>query len=124
MNWGGQLLSNIAGVALPTYYSLIAIETKGSADDTRMLTYWVVYGFMTVIEYWSNTLLYWVPFYFLLKTVFLLWLVLPQFGGAELVYHKAMYVQTMSLADHSRPATLKYTQQSSSPAAGVKPHSI
>ena len=111
MNWGGQLLSNLAGVALPTYYSLQAIETTGGADDTRMLTYWVVYGFITVVEYWSNVILYWVPFYFLLKTVFLLWLVLPQFSGAVLVYDKAI-----------RPATIKYTKQSSVPA--TKPHSM
>ena len=106
MNWGGQLLSNLAGVALPTYYSLQAIETRGGADDTKMLTYWVVYGFFTVVEYWSTTILYWLPFYFLIKTVFLLWLVLPQFNGASVVYHKAI-----------RPATYKYTRPSSTAEA-------
>lgn len=90
MNWGGSLLSNLAGVVLPTYYSLQAIETTGTKDDTRLLTYWVSYGILTIIEYWSNTILYFVPFYFLIKTVFLLWLVLPQFAGAELVYAKVL----------------------------------
>ena len=60
MNWGGSLLSNLAGVVLPTYYSLVAIESRGGQDDTKMLTYWVVYGFMTITEYWSNTILYWI----------------------------------------------------------------
>jgi receptor expression-enhancing protein 5/6 len=105
MNWGGQLLSNLAGVALPTYYSLVAIETAGGKDDTKMLTYWSIYGMLTVVEYWSNTILYWVPFYFLLKTAFLLWLVLPQTEGAVLVYQKVV-----------RPATIKYTRSSSVPA--------
>ncbi|BFZ57342.1 ER membrane protein DP1/Yop1 [Savitreella phatthalungensis] len=108
MNWGGQLLSNLAGVALPTYYSLRAIETAGGADDTKMLTYWVVYGLLTIVEYWSNTILYWMPFYFLIKTVFLLWLVLPQFEGAVLVYQKVI-----------RPVTLKYTK-ASTPSEALK----
>lgn len=106
MNWGGQLLSNLAGVALPTYYSLQAIETPGGKDDTKMLTYWSVYGMLTVVEYWSTTILYWLPFYFLIKTVFLLWLVLPQFDGAVVVYQKAI-----------RPATYKYTRPSSTAEA-------
>lgn len=112
MNWGGQLLSNLAGVALPTYYSLMAIETTGSADDTRLLTYWVVYGTMTIFEYWSNTILYWIPFYWLLALVFRLWLVLPQFNGAALVYAKVL-----------RPATINFTKSSRVPSE-AKPHAM
>lgn len=112
MNWGGQLLANLAGVALPTYYSLIAIESTGTADDTRLLTYWAVYGVISVIEYWSSTILYWIPFYYLLRFVFQFWLVLPQFNGAEILYHKVV-----------RPATIKYTKSNKVPAE-LKPHGM
>jgi len=41
------------------YESMKAIESVGTADDTQWLTYWVVFGFFGVIEYWSRTILYW-----------------------------------------------------------------
>ncbi|OBA19971.1 hypothetical protein METBIDRAFT_45402 [Metschnikowia bicuspidata var. bicuspidata NRRL YB-4993] len=86
----GQLLSNIAGLVVPGYYSLIALESRGTADDTALLTYWVVFAFLSVIEFWSRAILYWVPFYFLFKTVFLLYIGVPSFGGASIVYESVI----------------------------------
>ncbi|BFZ61506.1 ER membrane protein DP1/Yop1 [Saitoella coloradoensis] len=80
------LLANLIGFALPAFYSVKAIESTGTADDTRLLTYWVVFGGLSVLEFWSKTILYFIPFYYLTKSIFLLWLVLPQFSGAEYVY--------------------------------------
>jgi len=97
LNYGGQLLCNLIGFLLPSYYSIIAIESSSKVDDTQWLTYWTVFGFLSIIEYWSNTLLYWLPFYYLFKVVFILWLALPQFGGATYLYHVAI-----------RPIALKY----------------
>ena len=42
------------------------------------LTYWTVFGFLHLIEFFSDLLLYWMPFYFLVKMGFLLYLLLPQ----------------------------------------------
>lgn len=84
----GQLLANIAGLCVPGYYSLVALETPGSTDDTQYLTYWVVFAALSVVEFWSSFILYWVPFYWFLKSVFLLWLGSPEFGGANLVYRR------------------------------------
>ncbi|PSK39277.1 hypothetical protein C7M61_001882 [Candidozyma pseudohaemuli] len=82
----GQLLSNVAGFVIPGYFSLIALETTGKDDDTELLTYWVVFAFFNVIEFWSRAILYWVPFYFFLKTIFLLYIGVPAFGGAKIIY--------------------------------------
>ncbi|KAH3674470.1 hypothetical protein WICMUC_003308 [Wickerhamomyces mucosus] len=82
----GQLFSNIAGFVIPTYYSLIALNTSTSKDDTQLLTYWVVFAFLNIVEFWSKALLYWIPFYWFLKTIFLLYLALPQFQGATRIY--------------------------------------
>jgi receptor expression-enhancing protein 5/6 len=80
------LLSNIAGFVVPGYLSLKALSTASAKDDTELLTYWVVFAFLNVIEFWSKAILYWVPFYWFMKTIFLLYLALPQFGGAQVVY--------------------------------------
>lgn len=86
----GELLLNLAGFVVPGYYSLLALNTKTSVDDTQLLTYWVVFAFMNVIEFWTNTILYWFPFYFLIKTIFLLYIGIPSLGGATLVYNAAI----------------------------------
>lgn len=89
LNFGGigQLLSNLAGFVLPGYYSLKALKTKTTEDDTKLLTYWVVFAALQIIEFWSKTILYWIPAYFLFKTLFLVYIALPSTNGAELVYN-------------------------------------
>ncbi|CAK7896594.1 protein Yop1p [[Candida] anglica] len=86
----GELLSNIAGFVVPAYYSLHALSTASTKDDTQLLTYWVVFAFLNVIEFWSKAILYWIPFYFLFKTIFLIYIAVPQFGGAELVFQSVI----------------------------------
>ncbi|KJZ75555.1 Protein yop-1 [Hirsutella minnesotensis 3608] len=88
-NLGGQLLTNFAGFVLPGYYSLNALFTTTKDDDTQWLTYWVVFSFFTVIESFVN-IVYWFPFYFVFKFIFLLWLSLPMFRGADIIFHSFM----------------------------------
>ncbi|CAM1508482.1 Fc.00g053300.m01.CDS01 [Cosmosporella sp. VM-42] len=84
-NLGGQLLTNFAGFVIPGYYSLGALFTAHKEDDTQWLTYWVVFSFFTVLESLIN-IVYWFPFYFVFKFIFLLWLSLPVFRGAEIIF--------------------------------------
>ncbi|KAK8142525.1 ER membrane protein DP1/Yop1 [Beauveria asiatica] len=84
-NLGGQLLTNFAGFVIPGYYSLAALFTDTKDDDTQWLTYWVVFAFFSVVESFFN-IVYWFPFYFVFKFVFLLWLSLPMFRGAEIIF--------------------------------------
>jgi len=89
-NVWGSLFSNIIGWLYPAYASFKAIESAKKTDDTQWLTYWTVFGFFNIVEFFSNIVLYWVPFYFLIKTVFLLWLSLPPFNGAKIVYARGI----------------------------------
>jgi receptor expression-enhancing protein 5/6 len=84
-NFGGQILTNFAGFIIPGYYSLEALFSSSKVDDTQWLTYWVVFGFLTVFESLINAV-YWFPFYYTFKLLFTLWLALPQTGGAQLVF--------------------------------------
>lgn len=97
----GQLLSNVAGFVVPGYYSLVALETASTSDDTELLTYWVVFAGLSVVEFWSRAILYWVPFYYLFKTVFLLYVGIPGTGGATFVYQSFI-----------RPLTHNYVKKS------------
>lgn len=84
-NIGGEVLVNTAGFAIPAYYSLNALFTPQPTDDIQWLTYWVTYSFLTVIESAINAV-YWFPFYYTFKFVLVLWMSLPQTGGAQLVF--------------------------------------
>lgn len=71
---------------MPALYSLKALQTQEPYSDTLYLTYWTVFGFFTVLEGLADVVLYWFPFYYTFKTIFLLWLALPQTQGAKVIY--------------------------------------
>lgn len=75
------------GVIYPTFKSFAAIETKTSKeDDEQWLTYWVVYASLNMVEGLAWPVLMWVPLYGVLKCGLLMWLVVPRFLGARVLY--------------------------------------
>lgn len=54
-------------VLLWTDFSIKAIESPNKDDDTQWLTYWVVYGFFGVGEFFFDIVLSWFPFYYVCK---------------------------------------------------------
>lgn len=73
-------ISNLVGWGLPAYLSFKAIESPSPHDDVQWLTYWVVFGFFNFLESFALRLvLYYVPWYFALKSLFIVWLQLPAF---------------------------------------------
>ncbi|KAF9489199.1 hypothetical protein BDN71DRAFT_1484895 [Pleurotus eryngii] len=81
-------VSNLIGWGLPAYLSFKAIESPQTQDDVQWLTYWTVFGFFNFLESFAlRALLYYVPWYFAFKTIFIVWLQLPAFRGAQSMYH-------------------------------------
>lgn len=87
LNFGACILTSSVGFLYPAYMSFKAIESRGSQDDTQWLTFWVVYAVCTIFDPVLNAVLYFIPFYYLFKLAFYIYLFHPKLRGAETLYH-------------------------------------
>jgi receptor expression-enhancing protein 5/6 len=59
----------------------LAVESSVTHDDTEWLIYWIVYSSFGFAEY--------VGFYWLIKCLFLIWLMAPgEKGGSHILYQR------------------------------------
>ena len=88
INLFGKYITCIVGVTLPAYWSIKAIESPYFDDDKQWITYWAIYGIFTLIDQFANIVLRIIPFYFVIKILFLIWCFMPNTMGALFIYNK------------------------------------
>lgn len=86
-----QFVCNLIGFAYPAYKSLVVLETSDKEDDSKWLTYWVVFASFSVAEFFSDILMSWFPLYWLAKVAFLLWCSadMPN-NGSTVIYNRVI----------------------------------
>ena len=87
---GFNFLVDLVAYLYPAYASVRAIESEGTDDDTQWLTYWLVFSLFKLAEGVMDSLLQYIPFYYILKIVFLVWCFYPGTDGALVVYSYAI----------------------------------
>ncbi|KAG0657312.1 hypothetical protein C6P46_006598 [Rhodotorula mucilaginosa] len=90
-----KVISTAASLLYPIYASYKALRPAASVDRTpadqaahleRWLMFWCVMGCVALWEQWAEWGVSWFPFYHEVKTLVVLWLVLPQIQGATYIY--------------------------------------
>jgi len=102
-------LSHLITFIYPALGSLRALETRRPDDDTKWLTYWVVFGFLGLFEHFGEAVLSVLPFYYVLKTGFQLWLCLPGVhNGSLIIYERVLRpVANRFLRINMQPSTFQ-----------------
>lgn len=86
IDFGAKIITDVVSLVYPAYASFKAIETPEPEDDKQWLTYWVVIGCYSIADNLLDIFFFWVPFYFVIKLVFVLYLALPHTKGAIYLY--------------------------------------
>ncbi|EIN14559.1 receptor expression-enhancing protein 4 [Punctularia strigosozonata HHB-11173 SS5] len=83
-----RIISSITAFLYPGYasYKTLSQRPASEAELERWLMYWSVLGCIIAVEYIAEWAISWIPFYYTLKTLFLLFLALPQTQGATFIY--------------------------------------
>ncbi|XP_027054550.1 receptor expression-enhancing protein 1-like isoform X2 [Pocillopora damicornis] len=87
-----RLIMLVFGTLYPAYYSYKAIKTKNVREYVRWMMYWIVFALFITLELFADLLLgFWFPFYYEIKILFMLWLLLPATKGSSILYRKFVH---------------------------------
>lgn len=68
-------------------HSIRAIESNDGGDDDKIwLTYWMVFGVFNVAETFFGFVFYFIPYWDWIRLGLFVWLLLPNFNGAKVLY--------------------------------------
>jgi len=81
-------LTNLIGIIFPIYWSMRAldIDINSKDEEKQWYTYWLMFLSMLPIDMLLGQLLRYIPFFYLIKYIFLCWLFLPNFYGASYIH--------------------------------------
>lgn len=85
-----QLVCNMIGFVYPCYASVRAVRSESKDDDTHWLIYWCCFASFSIVDFFAERILSWFPIYWLVKTIFLIYLSAPQTRGAIRIYKKVV----------------------------------
>lgn len=88
---GSRLIILILGYLYPAYASYKAVRNKDVKAYVQWMMYWIVFAMFTTIETFSDVLLSWIPFYYEVKILIILWLLSPATKGSSLLYRKFVH---------------------------------
>ena len=81
------IITNLVGTLYPAFWTIKSIEKNDLSDQKNWLTYWAVFGSFVLVDMFSPIIVKFVPFYFVFKIMFLIWLFMPGSQGCNIIYN-------------------------------------
>lgn len=79
-------LTALVGIAYPSYMSFKAIRNNNEEGIVHWLMYWLIFGLLTLLDKCIGFLFSLIPFYPIIKLLFIVWLFYPKTRGAHKLY--------------------------------------
>lgn len=91
----GPLLTRLiiisVGLLYPAYSSYKTIRSANVKHYVRWMMYWTVFALFTSAEYVADIFISWLPFYYEMKVVLVVWLMSSYTKGASIIYRKVLH---------------------------------
>ncbi|WOH14201.1 hypothetical protein DCAR_0933718 [Daucus carota subsp. sativus] len=71
----------------PLCASVQAIETNSNCEMRKLVTYWVLFSLISLLDHTFGGLIDWLPVWPYAKIIAIFWLVIPRFDGAGIAYN-------------------------------------
>jgi len=81
----------VFGTLYPAYCSYKAVKSKNVREYVKWMMYWIVFALFTSAETFADIFISWVPFYYEVKVVFVIWLLSPYTQGSSVLYRKFIH---------------------------------
>ncbi|XP_071091020.1 receptor expression-enhancing protein 2-like isoform X2 [Haliotis cracherodii] len=88
-----RLVILVFGTLYPAYASYKAVRTKNVKEYVKWMMYWIVFALFSCVETFSDVFLSWLPFYYEVKIVFVLWMLSPMTKGSSFLFKKFVHPQ-------------------------------
>ena len=85
---GMRAVSTVIGIMYPILMTVKAIRSNDNSDAKLCLSFWTIFGALSVIESITDILAHFIPYYEFAKIAFYLYLVLPETKGALKIHRK------------------------------------
>ena len=82
-----SIITNLVGTLYPAFWTIKSLEQNSVEEQKKWLTYWVVFGSFIIVDMSSPVIVKFIPFYFVLKILFLIWLFMPGSSGCTIIYY-------------------------------------
>ena len=87
LNIFDTIITNLVGTLYPAFWTIKSIENDDLQDQKNWLTYWAVFGSFILVDMFSPIIVKFIPFYFVMKILFLIWLFMPGSSGCKIIYN-------------------------------------
>jgi len=111
--FGLSFISNLFGF-YPLYASFRSLRNPQPTDDQFWLTYWIVFAALSLFESLFDGAASWLPIYYIIKIVFLVWCFHPASKGAFVLYQRLLGPLLVGTGASSSTTTTTTTTTSSS----------